>query len=339
MIEATLKQLVQGNSLSVEQANGCLMAVMGGECSEAEIAALLTALHIKGETVDEIVGAAQAMRTHATRIQCDARPLLDTCGTGGSGTDAFNISTAAALTVSACGVTVAKHGNRGITSTSGSANVLAVLGVNVEADVGTVEKCLAEVGIGFCFAPLLHGAMKHAMPVRRALGFPTIFNLLGPLTNPAGANCQVLGVSERQNVSRHAHALHQLGCECGYVVHGEDGLDEVTLGGVTFVGEVTPDGVTEKRLTPDDFGLPTAPVSTFTVTSAEQSAERIGKVIDGQTGPDRDIVLANAALGLMAAGAGVVSPAEGVQIAAAAIDRGEVRAKLDALIRASNGNG
>ncbi|HYW81055.1 MAG TPA: anthranilate phosphoribosyltransferase, partial [Thermoguttaceae bacterium] len=229
MIETTLKTVESGNDLSMQQMSEAIGLIMQGRCEEDQIARLLIALHKKGETVAEVAGAAQAMRQHMTPIQTVRTGLIDTCGTGGDGSKTFNISTAAALVTAAAGVPVAKHGNRGITSRSGSADALAALGVNVDADVAQVEACLDDLGICFCFAPLLHQAMKYVGPVRNKLDHPTIFNMLGPLVNPAGAPFQLLGVGRPQLRPMLAEALSMLGTRRTLVVHGNDGLDEVTL--------------------------------------------------------------------------------------------------------------
>ena len=239
MIEAAIQIVEAGGDLSMEQMAAAMGRIMDGACHEPQIARLLAALHRKGETVAEVAGAAAAMRQRMTPIRSTRPDLIDTCGTGGDGSKTFNISTAAALVAAAAGVPVAKHGNRGITSRSGSADVLAALGVHVEADVGCVEQCLEELGICFCFAPLLHTAMKHVAAVRKQLGTPTIFNILGPLVNPASAPFQLLGVGRAELQPLLAEALLMLGAGRALVVHGSDGLDEVTLGGTTSVIELS----------------------------------------------------------------------------------------------------
>ena len=255
MIETILKQVEAGSHLSMEEMAEALVAVMEGRCSEEDITRLLLGLSKKGETVAEVAGAATAMRRHATPIRTQRTGLLDTCGTGGDGSCTFNISTSAALVVAAAGVPVAKHGNRGITSRSGSADVLAALGVNVQADVAQVEACLDELGICFCFAPLLHKAMQHVAPIRKKLGVPTLFNILGPLANPAGAPYQLLGVGRSELRPLLSEALAMLGAERAVVVHGEDGLDEVTLAGATHVTEACSGKLRHFTWVPADFGL------------------------------------------------------------------------------------
>lgn len=308
--------------------------IMQGRCGEAEIARLLVALHEKGETVSEVAGAAAAMRERMTPIRSGHTGLIDTCGTGGDASHTFNISTTAALVTAAAGVPVAKHGNRGITSRSGSADVLAALGVNIEADVHRVEACLEELGICFCFAPLLHGAMRHVGPVRKRLGHPTIFNVLGPLVNPAAAPFQLLGVGRAELQPLLAEALALLGTRRTLVVHGADGLDEVSLAGITHVIEAARRKLRQFDWTPSDFGLPAAGRETMLVEGPEQSAEMIREILAGQPGPPRDIVVANAAAALWTAGAEDSLPAC-VRRAAEAVDSGAARDLLTRLAERS----
>jgi anthranilate phosphoribosyltransferase len=335
MIEQVLAKLADRDDLTVEEMSGGMEAVMSGQCSEAEIAAFLTALRVKGESVAELVGGARVMRRHVTRINAGTSELLDTCGTGGDGLRTFNISTATAIVAAACGVKVAKHGNRGVSSPSGSAEALQSLGVNIEAPVPVVEECLRRVGVGFCYAPLLHPAMRHAMPVRRQLRFRTIFNLLGPLTNPAGAVYQLLGVSRPALAEKLGAALAQLGSRHAYVVCGHDGLDEVTLTGPTYGVEVRGEQVKPIRWVPGDFGLPGCEIAELQVSSAAESADRIRAILDGQPGPARNVVLANSAAALMAAER-VDTLRAGVELAAAAIDDGRAKRTLEELARLSH---
>jgi anthranilate phosphoribosyltransferase len=300
-------------------------SMMRGECGEAETAALLTALAVKGEQVEEIVGAARAMREHATCVRPAAVGLLDTCGTGGDALHTFNISTAVAFVVAACGVPVAKHGNRSVSSSSGSADVLERLGVNLDLPPERIARCIDDVGIGFCFARALHTAMKHVAPVRAALGFRTIFNLLGPLTNPAGAARQLIGTNSNHSARLLAEAIGRLGTERTIVVCGADELDEVSLWGTTTWFDVTPDGFTTGTWTPADFGLAACKVAALRVSSPQESANRILSIFEGRPGPDRHIVLANAAVALLAAGRAEDLP-EGVRQAAGAIDEGRAAA-------------
>lgn len=332
MFDAILGRLTAGQDLSMDDMAGAIDAVMRGDIDEARIALLLTALTAKGETVDELAGAAAAMRAHMTAIRSTRPDLLDTCGTGGDASGTFNISTAAALVAAGAGVPVAKHGNRSITSRSGSADVLTELGINVEADVRVIEACLNKVGICFCFAPKLHPAMRHVAPVRRKLGVPTIFNLLGPLCNPASAPRQLLGSGRRETARMLAAALGRLGTERAIVVTGCDGLDEVTLSGPTHVIEVVGPGTApsgsgrpfelrEWTWTPADFGLQSCELAPLRVDGPQQSAAMIRDVLAGTPGPARDIVVANAAAALWVAGK-AETLAVGARLAAEAIDSG-----------------
>jgi anthranilate phosphoribosyltransferase len=324
-----------GQDLSQEEMADAVDTIMRGECSAPEIALLLTALHHKGETVAEVAGAATALRRHMTPIRTSRTGVIDTCGTGGDGSGTFNISTAAALVTAAAGVPVAKHGNRRITSRSGSADVLALLGVNIEADVAKVEACLEELGICFCFAPLLHTAMKNVSAVRQQLPFPTIFNLLGPLTNPAGAAFQLLGVGRPVLRPLLAEALALLGTQRALVVCGEDGLDEVTISGSTLVSETTAGKVHEFRWSPADFDLPTSGLDALNAAGPEESAAHIRQVLAGEQGAPRDIVVLNAAAALWTAGK-APTPAECARLASDAIDQGAARELLARLAQLSN---
>jgi anthranilate phosphoribosyltransferase len=302
MIDAILAQVEAGGDLGMEQMAHAIGEVFQGQCDQDQVARLLLALHSKGETVAEVAGAALAMRQRMTPVRTSRSGVLDTCGTGGDGSRTFNISTAAALVTAAAGVPVAKHGNRRASSRSGSADVLAALGVNVEAGVPLVEACLEELGICFCFAPLLHGAMRHVAPVRSRLGVPTIFNILGPLVNPASAPFQLLGVGRRPHQLLLAQALMLLGTRRVLVIHGSDGLDEVTLRGPTHVVEATPGGLRPFDVAPEDFGLARSDLASIEIDGPQQSAALIRRVLAGQPGPARDIVVANAAAALWTAG-------------------------------------
>jgi len=335
MLEATLNLVEAGCDLTMDQMAQAICLIMEGRCSDDEIARLLLALRRKGETVDELAGAAAAMRSKMTPIRTSRTDVVDTCGTGGDGLRTFNISTAAALVTAAAGVPVAKHGNRSVTSRSGSADVLAALGVNIGADVGCVEACLEELGICFCFAPLLHEAMKHVAPVRKRLGSPTIFNMLGPLANPARAAFQLVGVGRPELRGLLAQALARLGTQRSLVVHGSDGLDEVTLGGVTYVSEACGGRLGEFQWRPTDFGVPPAASAQFVVAGPEQSAAIIRALLEGQKGPARDIVLVNAAAALWTAGRGATL-AECLAKAANAIDSGAAAGLLARLIELTN---
>jgi len=330
MLSDALHLVESGQNLSMALMAETLGQIMDGQCSEDEIERLLVALHEKGETVAEIAGAAAAMRQRMTPIRSRRTGLIDTCGTGGDGSKTFNISTAAAIVTAAAGVPVAKHGNRGITSRSGSADALAALGVNVEAGVECVEGCLEELGICFCFAPLLHQAMKHVAPVRKKIATPTIFNILGPLVNPASAPFQILGVGKPALQPLLAEALLLLGTERTIVVHGADGLDEVTLSGPTRVVEAAAGRLRHFNWTPEDFGLTSSTKDSFLVSHPAESAAMIRAIFSGQPGPPRDIVLANAAAALWTAGR-TKSLCEAAELAAEAIDSGKAAQLLQRL--------
>jgi anthranilate phosphoribosyltransferase len=311
---------------------------MTGSAEGAQIGAFLTALRIKGETVAEITGAARVMRDKSTKIETPGKSktdIVDTCGTGGDGSMTFNISTAAAFVTAAAGVTVAKHGNRSVSSKSGSADVLRSLGVNVEASIECVEQCIQKAGIGFLFAPLLHGAMKYAAPVRQALGIRTIFNILGPLTNPAGAKCQLIGVYDPALTDLLALVLNNLGTKHAFVVRGEDGLDEITLTTETRVTELKDGSIKTYHITPEDFGFDRCAPEDLTGGESTENAEIILKIFNGEKGPKRDIVLLNSAAAICAAGK-VGSIAEGIAVAHGAIDSGEALEKLEQLKTLTN---
>ncbi|MEX0728199.1 MAG: anthranilate phosphoribosyltransferase [Planctomycetaceae bacterium] len=295
-----LHQLVEHQPLTAEAIRSGIGSVMDGECSPAQIAALLTALRMKGEAVDDIVGTVQAMRERMARIPTQRTHLLDTCGTGGDRLHTFNISTATAIVAAACGIPVAKHGNRGVSSSSGSADVLETLGVNINLTPEQVGKCIDELGIGFCFAPLFHGAMKHAAPIRKELGFRTIFNFVGPLCNPASAEFQLIGVNRCETAELLAGALTQLGGQA-VIVCGNGELDEVSLWGETSVYMVRGGTIEQSRWTAGSFGLKEIPLKDLQVTSPQESAYRIRCVLEDQPGACRDIVVANTAAALFAA--------------------------------------
>ncbi len=319
---AVLERLLAGESVSEDSMHQAVTAVMDGRCSEAETAALLTALAVRGETAEEIAGAARAMREHAAHIRPHRAGLLDTCGTGGDRLHTFNISTATALVVAAAGVPVAKHGNRSVSSSSGSADVLEALGVKIDLPPDAVAQCIDEVGIGFCFARMAHAAMKHVAPVRARLGFRTIFNLLGPLTNPAGARRQLIGANSPETAEKLAHAMLRLGTERTLIVCGDGQLDEVALWGETTVFDVQGDNIQQTSLCAADFGLPECDPATLRVGSPQESAAVIRDVLDAQeAGPARNMVLANAAAALAAAGR-TDDFQQGVQTASEAIESG-----------------
>lgn len=321
-----LEKLLARQSLSRAEAAEAFELIMDGQVPDAAIGALLAVLAAKGETLDELVGAAQALRSRATRIRC-APDAIDTCGAGGDGISTFNVSTTAALIAAAAGATVAKHGNLTNTRVSGSAEVLQALGVNIDCDPAVVERCLSQARIGFLFARKLHPAMRHAAAARRALGIRTIFNLLGPLTNPAGVRRQVLGVPRAELTGRLAEALGQLGTVRAWVVHGLDGLCDLTITGETQVSELRDGRIDTRRIAPEDFGLRRAALADLAVASPQQSADAVCRILAGQPGPRRDHALLNAAAALVVAGLADDLP-DGLRQAAAAVDDGRAQATL-----------
>jgi anthranilate phosphoribosyltransferase len=329
-------------SLSREEARGVMSEVLSGQCTNAQIAALLVALHMKGETVEEIVGFAEAIRAAATPLKLHAEPVLDasgtgrdalvdTCGTGGDTSGTFNISTATAFVVAGAGVRVAKHGNRSVTSKCGSADVMEALGVNINLPPERMAACLKEVGMAFLFTPVVHSAMKYVQPVRRELHLRTVFNLLGPLTNPAQATSQVVGVYAAELVDKLAEALSMLGLHRALVVHGSDGLDEITISGPTRIGEVREGQIRTYEVTPEEFGFARATLEDISGGDAQMNAELIRDVLAGKKSARRDIVLLNAAAGLVAAGK-ADHLRDAVPLAVRSIDSGAAQKKLDSLI-------
>lgn len=302
MLKDFLQIAETGQDLSPDQMQQAIIWMLAGRADDVEIGRLLLALRAKGESVSEMLGAARGMRIMMTPIRTKQQNLLDTCGTGGDGSGTFNISTATAIVTAACGVATAKHGNRKITSATGSADVLACLGVAVEADRACVERCLDEIGLCFCFAPMLHPAMKHVGQVRRQLGVPTLFNYLGPLCNPAGATYQILGTGREDLQAKLAATLVQLPIQAAIVVRGTDGMDEVSLGAETSVLHIQYGMTTQLYWDHRSFGLPKINNSDLLVDGPEHSAQMIRGILQGQHGPARDIVVANAAAGLWVAG-------------------------------------
>lgn len=335
VITKHLGRVAGGENLSQDEMEEVIDLLLQGRAAENEIALLLTALHHKGETADEIAGAARAMRRHMTPVRTSRSLVLDTCGTGGVGSELFNISTAAAIVVAAAGVPVAKHGNRSVTSKSGSSDVLAALGVNVTASPPVVERCLEELGICFCFAPAFHPAMKHVAPVRKMLGFATIFNLLGPLCNPAGATRQLVGVGRRELHRTMAEVFARLGAEHAVVVHGSDGIGEVSLSAATEVLEIAQGDIRSAVWRPEDFGLVMAANDSFRIQTAAESAALVRRILGGETGPPRDVIVLNAAAALWTA---QVDPSlrTCADQAAAAIDSGRAQRLLQQWIELSN---
>lgn len=334
-LKPALDALLQRHDLSDSVCRDAIGAIMDGQCDPVDIAAFLTAMAAKGSVASELVGAAKAMHQRAAAIISGRRPLLDTCGTGGDRLHTFNISTAAALVAASCGIAVAKHGNRSVSSSSGSADVLEALGVNIALTAEAAGRCLDELGIAFCFAPLIHGAMKHAAPVRRHLGFPTIFNLLGPLTNPASAEFQVLGANSNERAELLATALSRLSIQRAFVVCGNNELDEVSLWGTTVVFDVTPDCVQRNEWTATDFGLPECNVARLRVTSAAHSAEVILDVLKGVPGAAANMVVANTAAALLVSGK-AADLKDGVDVATSAIREGKSYEILQSLIQTTH---
>ena len=336
MLETFIQYATDGRDLSSDQMESAIALMLSGETSDESMGRLLLALREKGEAVSELVGAARAMRSAMTTIKTTRTNLLDTCGTGGDGAKTFNISTAAAIVAAAAGASVAKHGNRKITSATGSADVLSELGIRIDAPREIVERCLDTLGIGFCFAPLLHPAMRHVAQVRRSLGVPTLFNLLGPLCNPAGADFQVLGVGKEDLQEKLAAAIAQLPVRAALVVRGLDGLDEITLSASTHLYLVRSGMIESMTWTPEDFGLSMIDAADLHAENPIESAAVIRSILDGRRGAPRDIVLANAAAGLWLTGLDSdLKPA--VERCAAAIDSGAARKKLEALAAMSQG--
>jgi len=335
MFLSALNSVIDGNDLTENEMVSAMTDIMEGNVTDSQLAAFLTALHIKGETVAEIVGAARVMRAKAEKLNIKATPLVDTCGTGGDGADTFNISTASALVAAGAGVSIAKHGNRAVSSRSGSADVLKCLGVNLDASLATVKRCVEKAGIGFLFAPLMHKAMKHAAGVRKELGFRTIFNLLGPLTNPANAQAQVLGVFDAKWVQPLAEVLGDLGCSHALVVHGVDGLDEITLTGDSHIAELKNGKVKTYKLDPDELGLEICFSDELKGGTPEENAKMIEGILNGEKGPKRDIVLLNSAAAIYVGGK-AKSLELAVQCAVESIDSGKAREKLNELCKISN---
>jgi anthranilate phosphoribosyltransferase len=336
MFSELLEKLLRREDLTMAEASAAMDAIMDGAAQPSQIAGLLIALAMKGERPEEIVGFARAMRSRATALAQSHGPVFDTCGTGGDRSHTFNVSTVAALVLAACGVKVAKHGNRSVSSRCGSADLLEALGVNVTAEAAVVEQCLAEAGIAFFFAPTFHPSMRHAGPARRELGVRTAFNLLGPLTNPAGAARQLVGVPRPELTELVARALALLGSERAWVVHGADGLDEISTGGYTKVSECRDGQVNTFYLHPSDIGLSKSAPDALRGGDAADNAEIARRILAGEPGPQRDVVLLNAAAALMVAGR-VGRIREGLPMAAEAIDSGRAASVLEQLRRISVG--
>lgn len=328
---AAIRAVTEERDLSEEEMHSVMKAIMTGEATPAQIGGFLIGLRMKGETVDEITAAAKVMRELAARVDVSGPHLVDTCGTGGDAANTFNISTASAFVVAAAGGKVAKHGNRSVSSKSGSADVLEAAGVNLELTPEQVAQCVNEIGVGFMFAPKHHSAMKHAIGPRKEMGVRTIFNLLGPLTNPAGAPNQVLGVFSNQWVEPLAEVLGRLGSEHVLVVHAQDGMDEISIGAPTFIAELKGGKIDTYNIAPEDFGIKRGDVEGLGVDSAEESLEVIKRVFTGEKSAARDIVQLNAGAAIFAAGL-TASLADGIVKAGQVIDSGAAGEKLQALV-------
>ena len=332
-LNSAIQAIARGLPLQEDMLEGAFDTLLSGEAAPEEVGAFLAGLTVRGETANELTAGARIMRRHARRVSVDG-PLLDTCGTGGLPWKSLNTSTASAIVIAASGGRVAKHGNRSVPPKTGSADVLEALGLQLELSDTAFRACLEQAGVGFLFARSYHSAMRHVAPIRQKLGIRTIFNLLGPLSNPAGAEYSVLGVYDRQWVTPMAEALKALGTRRAWVVHGLAGIDEISISGSTEVCEVTPDSVRHFQLTPSDAGLPVHPISTIEGGAPEENAAAIRDLLDGREGPFRDIVLFNAAAGLLVSGLVPDLPA-GVARAAEAIDSGAARETLNTLVRTS----
>ncbi|NOY79620.1 MAG: anthranilate phosphoribosyltransferase [Kiritimatiellaeota bacterium] len=338
MIREVIAQVVDGVDLDAARMEAVMDEIMSGGATSAQIAGLITGLRMKGETVAEISGGAASMRRHATFIDAGPGRVVDTCGTGGDGLDTFNISTTAAFVAAGAGVVVAKHGNRAVSSKCGSADVLAELGVNIQAPPPVVEQCIQENGIGFLFAPTMHPAMKYAIGPRRELGIRTVFNMLGPLTNPAGATGQVLGVFAPELTETFAAALRELGCRRAFVVHGSDGMDEITTTGPTRTCELRNGELRTYELTPEPFFGGCDDPEALAGGAPAENARILRNVLEGGVGPARRIVLLNAAAAIVA-GEKAEDLHEGLELARRSVDSGAARAKLDALISLTRATG
>lgn len=345
MIREAIAKVVEKNDLTRDEMISCMDEIMTGQATQAQIGSFITALRMKGETVEEITGAAMVMREKAVKISpsnkivdldrddinIDRETIIDTCGTGGSGTNTFNISTTTAFVVSGAGLKVAKHGNKSVSSQCGSADVIKELGVNIDIAPDKVKECIDRIGIGFLYAPLFHGAMKYAIGPRREIGIRTIFNILGPLTNPANANCQVLGVYREELTEVLANVLKNLGTKRAFVVHGLDTLDEITITGKTKISELKDKRVNTFYITPEDFGMKRAHLKDIKGGDSKENARIVREVLEGKSGPAQDVVLLNSSAALVAGGiAGDFK--EGIKLAKESISSGKAMDKLKRLV-------
>lgn len=335
LIKKVLAQIVEGRDLTEKQASTIMAEIMNGEATPAQIASLLTALKMKGETVPEITGCARVMREKALSLKIDPTGLVDTCGTGGDQANTFNVSTTAAFVVAGAGLRVAKHGNRSVSSTCGSADLLEALGIDINMEPKRVEKSIRQIGIGFLFAPQFHQAMKYAAEPRREIGIRTIFNILGPLTNPAGARAQLIGVYKEDLTVILAKVLRNLGCLRAFVVHGKDGLDEISNTAPTIIAELNHRNIKVYEIEPKDFSLPRRSLEEIKGGDPVKNAQITLSVLSGEEGPAREIVLLNAAAAIVAGGK-AASLSEGISLAAKSIDTGAAYEKLKALKVFSN---
>ena len=335
MIKNAIAKLVQKQDLTFEESYFAMRQIMNGEADQAQIAGFLVGLRMKGETTHEIAGCAKAMIEKSLKIDFEDDNLIDTCGTGGDEVGTFNISTASAIVASAAGVKVAKHGNRAVSSKCGSADVLRELGVNIELTPEQAKICLEEIGFAFIFAPLYHTSIKYAAPVRQSLGIRTIFNILGPLTNPAGAKRQLLGVFSENLTEKIANVLKELGSKHALVVHGAGGIDEISISGHTKISELKNGAVKTYEIFPENFGLKRWDINLILGGDAKTNAQIIKQVLEGETGPQRDVVLLNSGAAIYVSGlAGSIS--EGIEMAKEAIDSGKAKRKLEELIALTN---
>ena len=337
MIREAISKVVEKNDLTRDEMIACMDEIMTGQATQAQIGSFITALRMKGETVEEITGAAMVMREKAVKIGSYNKiiDLVDTCGTGGSGTNTFNISTTTAFVVSGAGLKIAKHGNKSASSQCGSADVIKELGVNIDIPPDKVKECIDKIGIGFLYAPLFHGAMKHAIGPRREIGIRSIFNILGPLTNPANANCQVLGVYREELTEVLANVLKNLGTKRAFVVHGLDTLDEITITGKTKISELKDKSVKTFYITPEDFGMKSAQLKDIKGGDSKENAAIVREVLEGKKGPRQDVVLLNSSAALVAGGL-ARDFKEGIRIAKESISSGKAMDKLKRLVEFTN---
>jgi anthranilate phosphoribosyltransferase len=337
-MKQAIAKVVDGKGLTEAEAEAAMKCIMSGEATQAQIGGFLTALRMKGETIDEITAFARVMREFAARIAPDVKGVLvDTCGTGGDMIKTFNVSTAAMFVAAGAGLLIAKHGNRSVTSKAGSADVVEALGVRIDLQPREVQRCIESVGIGFMFAPIFHGAMKHAIGPRREMGIRTVFNVLGPLTNPAGAQAQLMGVYDAELTEKLANVLNKLGCKRAMVVHGLDGLDEISTLGKTQISELDGRGVRTYTISPEELGLKRTTPEAIAGKDLVENARMLLKVLRGEKGPRLDIVLLNAAAAVVVGGK-ARDLREGIKIATEAIDSGKAYEKLVQLIEATGGD-